>query len=279
MAYLDHGKVKDPGSFPGMVQAILNLILPEETATLAEAADESGKALVDRVFAHSLVLIDEQGFPAAYQAAVKGYIGQLKEHIRALRTILMNVLFYSEGEAFSIEGMIRNAATLLANVGIVPPAHYNEVNFAWVRAQRAAGILDHTTYTVTEGDGQAWVKNSETGAPFVVKRITEDGKTFGLFTGIRVDGQDLSKASYTAKEGSLKAELRPIYLQGLAVGGHQIEFLFRDGSAAAAFTVEEGEPVPEPTTEPEPTDMPTTEPAPTTEPEPTVTPKPIPRTR
>jgi len=238
----DFDSLSDAGSCQKLVQVFFNDLLTDDTTglpiqSLSKAADLYGVQAVDNVFASSLQMLRMLNFNEAYINAVAGYIQQMKDYFHPFRKVLMSILLYTEGETFSISGMLRTMATSYANSGIIPSAHYNECYLAWARAQRAAGILDHTFYAVVKGDGQVWEIGSETGAFFEVKRITEDRKTYDLFRSLRVDGRELPADAYTKKEGSLQITLTPAYLSGLALGLHRVDFLFSDGMASTNFTI------------------------------------------
>ena len=50
-----------------------------------------------------------------------------------VRILLTYLLFSGEEETFSVDVMIRNAATVIGNVRILPLVHYNETAVAWAR--------------------------------------------------------------------------------------------------------------------------------------------------
>lgn len=94
------------------------------------------------------------------------------------------------------------------------------------------------TYVVTEGDGQVWAKGTDAPVRVTVKRSEKDDETFSHFTGIAVDGKDVDADSYTAEAGSVIVNLKPAYLETLAVGNHALTVRFDDGSAEASFAIE-----------------------------------------
>ena len=61
--------------------------------------------------------------------------------------LLLNTLFSAKGETLSVEGMVRNLSLLAANIGLVGPSHYVQVELAWAKARRAKGIWDHAPVT------------------------------------------------------------------------------------------------------------------------------------
>ena len=84
------------------------------------AAEISGAQLYDARFAQDL----QRHADALLQP----------ERITQLRTVLMNFLFLTEGETFSTARNVLNLATFYGNIGMIPPAHYNEVFIAWGKA-------------------------------------------------------------------------------------------------------------------------------------------------
>ncbi|MBQ9007562.1 MAG: hypothetical protein IJ092_14520 [Atopobiaceae bacterium] len=72
---------------------------------------------------------------------------------------------------------------------------------------------------------------------FTFERSENDYLSFDHFTGVLVDGKLVEESSYTAKRGSLILELKPSFLEGIPVGKHAVTALFNDGSALAAFVV------------------------------------------
>ena len=96
---------------------------------------------------------------------------------------------------------------------------------------------EEITYTFVSGDGGKWKKGSTATLDFVVKRNEDDSQTFSLFTGIEIDGDEVSADDYDAEAGSVKISLKPSYLKTLSKGKHTIKALFTDGSAEAEFRV------------------------------------------
>ena len=110
------------------------------------------------------------------------------------------------------------------------------------------------TYSVVEGDGQEWVKGTDAGLRFVVRRSAADEETYGLFKDLAIDDEILEASQYECSSGSLIADVYPVTLEALSAGEHTLTAFFEDGTASAKFTVAEKtvdpEPI-EPTAEPE----------------------------
>ncbi len=92
-------------------------------------------------------------------------------------------------------------------------------------------------YSCTDGDGNTWTKGEKGTISFTFKRSVDDGRTFTSFTGIQVDGKQVDKKYYSAKEGSVIITLNAEYLDTLKKGDHKLTAVFTDGSGEAAFKV------------------------------------------
>lgn len=88
-----------------------------------------------------------------------------------------------------------------------------------------------TAYDIIEGDGGKWTENSSGSLSF-----TANGP-FSKFTGIKVDGREVSENDYTAKSGSTIITLEQSYLKKLSAGEHTITVLYTDGETSGTFTV------------------------------------------
>ena len=86
-------------------------------------------------------------------------------------------------------------------------------------------------YKLTAGDGSEWVKNSALDLTFAANGH------FNRFTGIKVDGNALDRANYTAASGSTVVTLKGTYLQTLSRGMHTIEVCYDNGSAVGSFRI------------------------------------------
>ena len=92
-------------------------------------------------------------------------------------------------------------------------------------------------YRNTEGEGQTWYRGSNKAAEFIFKRSKDDSETYSHFTGIKVDGSDVSTSDYTAESGSVVIKLKPEYLETLKTGDHKLTAVFDDGSATVTFRI------------------------------------------
>ena len=111
------------------------------------------------------------------------------------------------------------------------------------------------TYEVTSGADGTW-KPGQPGLAFAID-APRDG-----FLSLAVDGAELVQGTdYTLADEGMTVTLSPDYLAKLAVGKHELEATFADGTAAASFTVAPADPGPTPNP-PDPTPTPTP-PAPT----------------
>lgn len=96
--------------------------------------------------------------------------------------------------------------------------------------------VDTSAYTIAENGETDWKKGSGEDLVFSTDAPLE------LLTGIRLDGETLSKNSYVLNAQASKIALRASYLDKLDVGTHTIEIVMPDGSAEATFTVAERPP-------------------------------------
>ena len=92
-----------------------------------------------------------------------------------------------------------------------------------------------TSYAITEGTGSSYALQS--GSSLTVRGNGD----FSKFTGIKVDGVQIGADNYEAKSGSTIVTLKSSYLDTLAAGTHSLEILWTDGSASAAFTIQQSE--------------------------------------
>lgn len=86
-------------------------------------------------------------------------------------------------------------------------------------------------YRITEGNGAEWKRGSGTGLRFVA-----DGNIL-YFHALLIDGNVVSRDSYTLSEGSTVIVLSEKYLKTLKTGTHSIRFRYYDGNADGSFTV------------------------------------------
>ncbi|MEG2958479.1 MAG: S-layer homology domain-containing protein, partial [Oscillospiraceae bacterium] len=87
------------------------------------------------------------------------------------------------------------------------------------------------TYPVTKGAESAWTQGS--GKPMVFTCDVPLAK----FTGLNLDGMDVSENDYTAVSGSTIITLKPAYLVTLTPGTHTLKILFKGGVAETTFTI------------------------------------------
>jgi hypothetical protein len=93
-------------------------------------------------------------------------------------------------------------------------------------------------YRCVDGDHASWTKGTSDALPFRFERGVDDDATFGHFAGVRVDGVELAEESFDAHKGSVVVDLKPAFLETLAVGDHTVTALFDDGEGAdATFSV------------------------------------------
>ena len=132
--------------------------------------------------------------------------------------------------SLTIEGFTPDQATVSGSMGT------EDVTVTVTYTANAEEVIQ---YTVIEGNGQTYVKESGTPLSFRAHRNIDDEKTYGLFKELKADGNPIAEQDYDKKPGSVIATLKPAYLDTLALGKHTLTFVFEDGEAAATFTVTE----------------------------------------
>lgn len=89
----------------------------------------------------------------------------LIEKVAVLRKLILDGLFYVEGETFSVADDVRSAVTFVMQTGRLALAHYNELYVAWMKAQdpayasepgHAMTHYDAHTYCEAEGNVEYW---------------------------------------------------------------------------------------------------------------------------
>ncbi len=91
-----------------------------------------------------------------------------------------------------------------------------------------------TEYHIIQGANSSWTHGSG-----ITHRFASDAP-FSKFVGVKIDGAAVAAANYTAFEGSTVIDLKPAYLDTLAIGTHRIEIVSSDGSASTNFTIRSG---------------------------------------
>ena len=106
--------------------------------------------------------------------------------------------------------------------------------YAKAAVEIPVGVIE-TPYAITEGTGSSYALQS--GSSLTVRGNGD----FSKFTGIKVDGVQIGAENYEAKSGSTIVTLKSSYLDTLTAGTHSLEILWTDGSASAAFTIQQSE--------------------------------------
>lgn len=88
-----------------------------------------------------------------------------------------------------------------------------------------------TDYKITKGNESRWYQGSPWSLSF-----TANG-AYHKFTQVRIDGNVLSAAHYTAKSGSTIITLSASYLQTLSIGKHTIQVDYADGTTDVAYFI------------------------------------------
>ena len=94
--------------------------------------------------------------------------------------------------------------------------------------------LTEFCYELTEGDNSVYDPASGTPLRFVFKRSLKDDVTFDMFTGVSVDGNELTEGvDYTKTRGSVIIEIDPEYLKNLPEGEHALTVSFADAAGVS----------------------------------------------
>ena len=130
----------------------------------------------------------------------------------------------------------------------------NTCSISWGTAERAnytvrqkPGTLTVTGkggYSTVYGNGSIKRKGTGSSLEFIFRRTQNDEETFRHFSGILIDGTEVSRDNYTARAGSVVISLKSSYLDTLPAGTHTLTAMFDDGDgAAASFTIQDTAPV------------------------------------
>ena len=88
-----------------------------------------------------------------------------------------------------------------------------------------------TEYDILDGANSSWTQNSDGSLS-----IRGSG-AFSEFVGVKVDGKSVDEQYYTVKEGSTIVTLKAEYLSTLAAGRHDIQLMWKDGTASTTFNI------------------------------------------
>ena len=110
-------------------------------------------------------------------------------------------------------------------------------NEAAHKETRPIAKLEAISYRDISGDGSVYIIGSGKEIEFVFKRSINDDETFLRFSGIEIDGKEISGEMYNAEPGSVRISLTAALLDSLKEGEHVIKAKFNDGEAAASFIV------------------------------------------
>ena len=94
---------------------------------------------------------------------------------------------------------------------------------------RIYAVWKDDSYYLAEGGNQSWEKGGAEGLRVVVKRTGDDTMTFPCFTGVKIDGEQVT--SFKRDEGSLILTILPEYLETLKTGEHVLRIEFTAGAS------------------------------------------------
>ncbi|MCR4841135.1 MAG: lipase family protein [Lachnospiraceae bacterium] len=83
----------------------------------------------------------------SYAEDVTSHMESVKANIGSCRTILLDFVFATPGEDFSVDSCLKNAVTLYSSAAIIPASHAGETYTAWAVAagEGAFGFADHAS--------------------------------------------------------------------------------------------------------------------------------------
>ena len=183
----------------------LLVLIKDEDESLAEAADRFlGSCIEDGVKAGLASGRYDEGTDFYNDYAAYGQT--LIEKVAVLRKLILDGLFYVEGETFSVADDVRSAVTFVMQTGRLALAHYNELYVAWMKAQdpayasepgHAMTHYDAHTYCEAEGNIEYWYCE-KCGGYFLDK----DGTTETTAEGIKAAPTGHSWGDWEAVEAS-----------------------------------------------------------------------------
>ena len=183
----------------------LLVLIKDEDESLAEAADRFlGSCIEDGVKAGLASGRYDAGSDFYNDYAAYGQT--LIEKVAVLRKLILDGLFYVEGETFSVADDVRSAVTFVMQTGRLALAHYNELYVAWMKAQdpayasepgHAMTHYDAHTYCEAEGNIEYWYCE-KCGGYFLDK----DGTTETTEAGIKAAPTGHSWGDWEAVEAS-----------------------------------------------------------------------------
>ena len=183
----------------------LLVLIKDEDESLAEAADRFlGSCIEDGVKAGLASGRYDAGTDFYNDYAAYGQT--LIEKVAVLRKLILDGLFYVEGETFSVADDVRSAVTFVMQTGRLALAHYNELYVAWMKAQdpayasepgHAMTHYDAHTYCEAEGNIEYWYCE-KCGGYFLDK----DGTTETTAEGIKAAPAGHSWGDWEAVEAS-----------------------------------------------------------------------------
>ena len=130
---------------------VINAGIPEKYGSINEAADERLKAALEIILLPKIEMTKTVLNDWFYNESMR-HFNNLMSNITNTRKIVSYLLMYNAGEKFDSISSIKNVATFIGNAGLIPVAHYNEVNIAWARAASptAFGFTDHHIEVIPE---------------------------------------------------------------------------------------------------------------------------------
>ena len=184
-----------------------SLLRDGSTLSLAEAADAKLIEAIRTIINDELIEYCRTNYGDNYASDVRKHREGLILNIDHLRIIIGNTLFYTEDtDAFNAQAMLDTALTLAGNAWVVPAAHYNDTNLAWMKAAVKKGY--YTDHAIThedakkptheeEGNIEYWKVHERTGDHYYTDAnlTNEVDRSETILPKIPYDGDDGEKES------------------------------------------------------------------------------------
>ena len=241
------GKFQD---FVGIVLKMLKTVKDDAGnviktySSLDELADDELKSAIDNMFEEPLTKAKNL-YGNEYKNTLNNHINSIKANISKFRKVALYGLLY-DGTNFSAEKDMKNIATFIGNVKILPLAHYNEIYLAYAKAAQNydCGYENHSVkYTCIKGAGQSL---NITKSQLLSFTFDIDYDTFVKEGKILVDDNEVSRDNYTISKGSTIITFNEEFTKKLSLGNHTIKAIIDEGTVSASFTIADEDVTPTP---------------------------------
>ena len=119
--------------------------------------------------------------------------------------------------------------------------------------------LDEPMYTITvpfaayeyASEDLKWRTGSSSSFEVIAKRLPANDTAIKYFSMVLIDGKEVDPQNYELISGSVVIRFTPDYMKTLAVGKHELEMVFDDGSLKTAFVISDSDVQPKDDVRPE----------------------------